>query len=357
MKQRPTYLRVVLTSACPMFCPFCHHEGLDAQAGDPGDTEPAPAGAPDRVSLEDWKRMLEIALASGIKKVKFLGGEALVSPLLPALVAHVKQTARDADVSIITSGAASVHRLKAAFDAGLDRANLSIHGWTPEAFARNGTRELFHRRKACLDHLLERGRPLKLNYVYTGPEVEEDLEALIRDLETPRFAGGNVVLSILDDLSQPTMSPDTIRHLLERLRGTPVMVRTDDDPNSLQAERWYYRSGLVVEIKSSRLSEHAPWRVCPTCHLRRKCREGTFALRLDPDGRLRYCMDRPDLGFSLLEASRRGLVHGLEMWRRQLERLLEGESTDDYLSGPRRTPRERQVHIGNEHRGQAWMAV
>lgn len=266
--------------------------------------------------------MLAVALRAGIKKVKFLGGEPLISPYLPELVAYVKAAAPETDVSIITSGAAPRSRLEAAFAAGLDRANLSIHGWMPAAFARNGSQRCYALRADCLEYLLALGRALKLNYVYTGPEVEDDLAALLLALQAPRFAARRVVVSVLDELSHSEMSPDTIRNVLRRLCGTPSEVLMDEDPHSLPTERWRYVSGLQVEIKSSQLGEHAPWAVCTTCPRRQACREGTFALRLDPDGLLRYCMDRPDLGFSLLEACQTDVTQGLEAWHRQLFSLL-----------------------------------
>jgi cyclic pyranopterin phosphate synthase len=342
MTRHPTYLRIVLTEACTMRCTFCHAEGLKLPEtlfdGSDGRLESAdahrlmplnagvagmPLGRRISLPLEEWQRMLDVAVRAGVRKIKFLGGEPLVARDLPALIAYVKALAPDADVSIITAGAAPVRKLEACFDAGLDRANLSIHGWTREAFSRNGPPGLFEHRQANLERLLEHGRPLKLNYVYTGPEVEDDLTALLEQASTSRFTARSVLVSVLDDLNHPEMSSETIRQVLARLCGSPLEVLPEADPHSLPTERLRWASGLRVEIKSTRLGDVAPWSVCLSCPRRPVCREGIFALRLDPDGRLRYCADRPDLGFSLKEACNDGVSSALEIWRMRLDALLE----------------------------------
>ncbi len=308
----PRYLRVVITTRCPMQCPFCHHEGLKPSSEDAGSR----VGRDGSPSFEEWCCMLEAAVEAGVRKLKFLGGEPLVYRDLPRLIARVKRVAPGVDVSMITSGAAQPSALAACFEAGLDRANLSIHGWTERTFARNGSKALFELRRRNLKRLLERGRPVKLNYVYTGASCEADLAAFLDDVRRPPIAGRGVVVSILDDLSNPGMGPDTIRSLLRRLCGTLPAAEVDDDPYSLPAERYRWPSGLCVEVKSSRLGDLAPWNACGTCDKRAQCREGTFALRLDPTGRVRFCMDRLDLGFSLIEPARAGRDQGAKAWRR-----------------------------------------
>ncbi len=310
--RRPSYLRVVVTRACPMHCPFCHHEGVGGNDG-------AVFGAGrSRPGFADWHCMLDVAARAGIRKFKFLGGEPLLEGALPALIAGVKSACLEADVSVITSGAVPVEMLEACFAAGLDRANLSIHGWTWEAFRANGGTVQYAQRRAVLERLLVLGRPLKLNFVYLGEASEQDLGVFLKDLSGERFTSRPVTVSILDDLGNAEMSPETIREVLRRLLGEPREKWVDDDPSSLPAERWRWRSGLTVEIKSSILGELAPWVVCETCPKRKQCREGTFALRLEPSGDVRFCMDRPDLRFSLLEACRADPGRAVDRWEAEL---------------------------------------
>lgn len=309
------YLRVVVTTRCPLACPYCHAEGDHAG--------PAAGGLP----RERLVPILAAAVAAGVRKLKFLGGEPLLRPDLPELVAAVAALDPTVDLSLITSGAAPLATLDACFAAGLHRANLSIHGWTPSAFgARRGGAVQFDRRAAILARLLDLGRPLKLNYVYAGvgprppasspPDVapvrtdeEADLDALLD------FAAGRpLVVGLLDDLGRPELGPEAVRAVLRRLRGPPRAVLPTPDPHSLPTETWAWDDGLRVEVKSERLGHRAPWRACDGCALRARCGEGIDAIRLGHDGRLRACMDRPQLGLSLLEDPPEALPGRIRAW-------------------------------------------
>jgi len=321
----PTYVRVVLTEACAMACTYCHAEGLKLETAPRSPTPTSSAansvwtqdlkplsmgrsgmGGPRRrrrdstsgeprrkqaLPLEAWKQLLTGCLQLGIRKVKFLGGEPLLSPQLPALIAHVKALKPASDVSLVTSGAVPLERLEACIAAGLDRANLTIHGWTREAFMTHAPHpQLFRDRQRILERLLSWGRPLKLNYVYTGEAVEPDLTGLLT-----WAASRPLMVGLLDDLNQWQMNDETIRSVLRRLCGPASHQRIEEDPHSLPTQQLSWPSGLRVEVKSSRLGEVAPWDACGRCPRRKICREGIFALRIQPDGSLRLCADRPDL--------------------------------------------------------------
>lgn len=286
------YLRVVVTPTCTLQCSFCHMEGDQAVRGHE-------AG----VSRKELVALVAVGYAEGVRKVKLLGGEPLVRPDLPQLIGELlAATGPDLDLSLITAGVVPVARIHAAFDAGLHRANLSIHGWSPEALARNTTtRNAWDKRQRVLDALLAYGRPLKCNYVYTGPEVESDLaEFLAWAADKP------LVVALLDDLGANQDGPATVREVLQRLRGPWSAVCRDEDPNSLSTQRLHWADGLRVEVKDQKLGEIAPWAACGHCAHRLRCKEGIHALRLSHTGALRPCMDRPELGVDVLDALRTG---------------------------------------------------
>lgn len=144
------YLRVVVTPRCPLACTYCHQEG-----------DPATRTT---LTTDELTRLLALSVSQGIRKIKFLGGEPLVRADLPDIIRFLSALDPTLDVSVITSGALPVARLKACFDAGLTRANMSIHGWTQDAFARNrGLAPHYQNRNENLQYLLEQGRFLKLN--------------------------------------------------------------------------------------------------------------------------------------------------------------------------------------------------
>lgn len=286
MTWRPTYLRMLVWSCCTLRCPYCHREGQPAaQKGD---------GVPtDRLAF-----LAEASYRAGIRKFKLLGGEALLRPDLPRLVMGIRKVAPDADISLITAGALPPHRLEAAIHAGLDRVNLTVHGWTTGAFGeRGGTRRMLTWREACLDVLAVWGRPTKLNFVHRGPEDDGELAALLGWIRQGRT--GQFQVGVLDDLTDPVASAWTAMQSVRRVAGAWSRVVPDADPHSLPSSRLHFEDGLVVELKTSRLGERAPWRACEACPHRPRCREGTLAVRLNHHGAFHACMDRPDLAFSL----------------------------------------------------------
>lgn len=277
----PRYLRVVITPRCSLACDYCHMEGDPAR------------GAPRSVAF--LAAVARHAAAEGVDKIKLLGGEPLLRPDLGPLVAAIRAAAPSADLSLITAGVAPADRLPAAFTAGLDRANLSVHGWSVAHFAHKARRgpDAHRRRQETLAWLLAQGHPTKLNYVYGGPADEADLGAFLT-----WAAGRPVVAAVLDDLAQD-LGPHVVLAVLRRLRGDPAHTRIEPDPRSLPTLRLTWTDGLEVEVKHQQLGSRAPWGACIPCPARARCREGIDALRLTHDGWLRPCLDRPDLGVDL----------------------------------------------------------
>jgi cyclic pyranopterin phosphate synthase len=301
------YLRVVVTARCSLACSYCHLEG-----------DPAGA-APGGLDTETLGVLLAVAGEQGLQKLKFLGGEPLLRADLPAVIGAVRSRSAGLDISLITGGAVPTARIRDCFQAGLSRANLSIHGWSAAEFqSRTGKGpRAWALRNAALAALLEEGRFLKLNFVWRGPADAGDLGALLAWAATRP-----VVVAVLDDLGDPSLGPASVRAAVEGLRGAPARAVVEPDPCSLPTLRLSWGDGLVVEIKHEQLGQVAPWASCGTCPLRARCREGIVALRLTHEGRLLPCLDRPDLAVDLagalrsggIGAARRTFAAALEAW-------------------------------------------
>lgn len=310
--RRPTYLRVVATPLCNHRCSYCHMEG-----------DPRREGFEGGLPLDALKGAFEALAPVGLAKIKFVGGEPLLRRDLPELVSAARIAFPAADLSVITAGGVPISAQDRAFEAGLDRMNVSIHGFGEPAFVRRGNRaSLLHMRRRFLEALLRRGIPTKLNYVYSGPEDDDDLRALLG------FAAErDVLVNVLDDLNGD-IGPWQLIARLEGWLGQPDECVPEHDPHSLDTTRLRWRGGPRVEIKTEHLGEHAPWRDCATCERRRICREGIFALRLTHDGQLRPCMDRSDLGYPLVaELQQRGVGaarEGIQKWLALRAGLREG---------------------------------
>jgi len=296
------YLRVVVTAQCPLGCSYCHMEGdppVDGVAG----------GLPPATLLS----LVHAGLDNGVRKIKLLGGEPLLRRDLPQLVGSVAERDPTIDISVITGGAVAAERLDGLFSAGLTRANMTIHGWSLGVFharTKRGPR-VWELRNRFLERLIEHGRPIKLNFVYTGRSDHQDLQSLL-----DWAASRPVVVNVLDDLSNPALDHKRLFEVLTELRGKPARVREEPDPHSLPTTRLHWFDGLEVEVKHCRLGDLAPWSACSSCSLRGNCREGIDALRLSHTGVLRPCMDRPDLGLPLVPILRKGGPEAVaDVWR------------------------------------------
>lgn len=297
----PTYLRAVVTTKCPLACHYCHMEG-----------DPHRSGAPWQLDGATLDACLAVAVAAGVRKYKFLGGEPLVRRDLPGRVENLRRLAPAADLSIITSGVADVAMIEALFAAGLSRMNVSIHGFTAEAFAQRSRLPERHygQRAEVLRYLLTLGRPLKLNFVYGGLVDDPDLAAFLA-----WASEREVVVNVLDDLGAAALGPLSLLAALERLRGPWLRALPELDPDSLPTTRLHWADGLIVEVKTEQLGRYAPWRDCLSCPVRARCREGIYAVRLTHTGHLQLCMDRPALGVSLVQALNEGQGAALGTWR------------------------------------------
>ena len=306
MKRRPTYLRVVATTRCNLRCGYCHMEG-----------DPQRPGAPRELPRALLEACLEVAIAAGIRKVKFLGGEPLLRSDLPQVVARLRALAPTADLSVITAGVVAEERVSAILAAGLNRINVSIHGFGPEALASRIPRSDAHaQRTRFIEAVLAAGRPVKLNYVYGSMLDDGDLGRLL-DWAAPR----GLLVNVLDDLARNGGYAQVVR-ALRRLRGEPLRIERAVDPDSLDTEHWLYADGLRVELKDQHLGDLAPYAACGTCPVRARCKEGIYALRLTHDGRLMPCMDRPDLAVPLASVVAEGGVRaGVAAWNRFLEAI------------------------------------
>ncbi len=302
------YLRVVVTARCTLACAYCHAEG-DWSTG---------AGSAGGLPLPELMDLLRAGIRAGVRKIKLLGGEPLLRADLPDLVRAARTEAANIDISVITAGAVPTERIDALFAAGLSRANLSIHGWSESEFATRTRRPGgYPLRQAMLERLMGHGRFLKLNYVYRGTGDDADLAALLA-----WAAGRPVTVGLLDDLGRD-VGPDALMAALRRARGEWSTSVAEPDPYSLPTRIVTWSDGLRVEVKDHRLGQIAPWKACAACPVRARCGEGIHAVRLTHDGRLRQCLDRPELGVDLRAAARTGgAAAAAATWGRFVEESL-----------------------------------
>ncbi|HWG98639.1 MAG TPA: GTP 3',8-cyclase MoaA [Pilimelia sp.] len=166
-----TDLRVSLTDRCNLRCSYCMPpEGLPWLP------------APRLLTDDEVVRLVTVAVERlGVTEVRFTGGEPLLRPGLPEIVAAVARLAPRPRISLTTNGIGLERLADRLRTAGLDRVNVSLDTLDEERFAR-----LTHRRRlpevlAGLRAADAAGlRPVKINAVLLRGVNDDEAPALLR---------------------------------------------------------------------------------------------------------------------------------------------------------------------------------
>lgn len=145
-------LRLSLTAACNFRCVYCVAEGEVLR--------PLPGQLPG----EQLVAMLGLLRDAGLRKLRLTGGEPLLAPALPEVLAALPQLAFD-EVAITTNGALLESWAGRLANGGVGRLNLSLDSLAAEGFAaatRSGELDAVLR---GLDAALQAGLDIKVNAV------------------------------------------------------------------------------------------------------------------------------------------------------------------------------------------------
>ena len=121
-----TDLRVSLTDRCNLRCTYCMPaEGLPWLPKD------------EMLTDDELIRLIGVAVTRlGVDEVRFTGGEPLIRPGLPGLVARTTALRPRPRVSVTTNGIGLARLAPALVAAGLDRVNVSLDTVDPATFHR-----------------------------------------------------------------------------------------------------------------------------------------------------------------------------------------------------------------------------
>ncbi|MDP9417959.1 MAG: GTP 3',8-cyclase MoaA [Actinomycetota bacterium] len=165
-----TDLRVSLTDRCNLRCSYCMPaEGL------------AWLPKPELLTDDEIVRLVAVGVAEGITEVRLTGGEPLLRPGLPGLVARMAQLRPRPAISLTTNGI-GLHRLaRDLAAAGLDRVNVSLDTLDPGRFRRITRRDRLPDVLAGLAAARVAGlSPVKVNAVLQRDVNEDDAVPLLR---------------------------------------------------------------------------------------------------------------------------------------------------------------------------------
>lgn len=282
------YLRVICTNACNLKCKGCHREGQDIQSAIPA------------VMLYN---IIKSCIKAGIKKVKFIGGEPTLYSDIVDLISKLSLNFPDVDISLISNGTASVTCYETLKNNGLNRLNISVHGWGEQFFLKNtgSYKYIWKLMRDNLHHLLSKGYINKVNYVIKKGVNENDLYDMIDCLK--QFP--DVRLDILNFLSLPISekanpysnpyyySMDDIEDLLKEKYGI-IQKSVYHNIYSIDSDNILLGNGLNVNLKSNELKNFNYMNICEHCSRKHLCTEGIAAMRLTTDMKLQPCLIRSD---------------------------------------------------------------
>ncbi|WP_018787483.1 GTP 3',8-cyclase MoaA [Micromonospora sp. CNB394] len=164
-------LRVSLTDKCNLRCTYCMPaEGLPWLAG------------PKLLTDDEIIRLVGVAVSRlDITEVRFTGGEPLIRPGLPGIVAAVAALTPRPRISLTTNGIGLARMAPALRAAGLDRVNVSLDTLDRDRFTALTRRDRLADVLAGLAGAAEAGlTPVKINSVLMRGTNDDEAPALLR---------------------------------------------------------------------------------------------------------------------------------------------------------------------------------
>lgn len=260
-------LRISLTDRCNIRCSYCMPE----QGG-----EFAPISS--LLTFPQVCRFVSVAVGLGISKVRLTGGEPLLRPKLPELIAELSTVPGIRDLALTTNAVLLAQAAGPLFRAGLRRLNVHLDTLDRERFRTITRRDELGRVLAGLDAAMETGfKSIKLNAVAMKGISEQDIVPLVRFGRERNIEVRFIEFMPLDAQNiwaiDQVLTADEMIALLEREFGALTAV-PDADPRAPATEYQFpdgYRVGFIASVSRP---------FCLNCN----------RLRLTSDGRLRYCL-------------------------------------------------------------------
>ena len=181
-------LRISVIDRCNFRCPYCMPKDT---YGD--DYQFLPSA--DYLSFAEVERLVRLFVAHGVSKVRLTGGEPLLRPRLPDLIAALTTIPEIDDLALTTNGYLLAEQAAALRAAGLQRVTVSLDSTDPEIFARmNGLGIPIDRVLAGIARAREVGlAPIKLNAVVQRGVNDHTVLDLVRT-----FAGQNMAIRFIE---------------------------------------------------------------------------------------------------------------------------------------------------------------
>jgi len=263
------YLRISITDRCNLRCVYCMpKEGMSF------------IGHEDILRYEEMLRIVDVAVKTGITKVRVTGGEPLVRRGVTEFLSSLKEVDGLRDISLTTNGVLLEGFAERIFDAGIERINVSLDSLSPDRYrdiTRGGDLDSVIRgiRKAYRTGF----SPIKINVVaIRGFNDDEILDFAKLTIDRPyqvRFIEFMPVGNSALENDQGYLSNDEIMESINDF--SPLELVTTEADRMSGPARLYTMSGAQGKIGFISAMSHG---FCSSCN----------RLRLTADGHLRACL-------------------------------------------------------------------
>jgi cyclic pyranopterin phosphate synthase len=262
-------VRVSLTDRCDLACVYCRPSRRDGYLE-------------SRLDESGWRAMLEGLAASGVRRVRFTGGEPLLYRSLDRIVSHAARLGFE-DIALTTNATTLAERARSLRAAGLHRLTVSIDSLDPERFARitRGGR-LATVLEGIEAAIAEGFDEMKINCVVLRGENDDELEAITRFAWSrgiiPRFLE---VMPVGEGAHLLPQSLVTVREMHEKMAHllAPGEARTDPDRGPARYLHARHDARLRIGFISGTSDTFC---------------EGCDRLRVAADGFVRPCLAKND---------------------------------------------------------------
>jgi len=178
-------LRISVMDRCNFRCPYCMPEAKYGKHF-------AFLDSASQLGFDEITRLARLFVGLGVRKLRLTGGEPLLRPNLPDLVAALRGLSADVDIALTTNGVLLGQQAPALVAAGLDRVTVSLDSLDPKVFA-----------------TMSGGRG--------------GVQRVLGGIDAARDAGLAAIK--INAVVQRGINDHTVIDLLERFRGTGVIVR------------------------------------------------------------------------------------------------------------------------------------
>jgi cyclic pyranopterin phosphate synthase len=259
-----TDLRLSLTDRCNLRCTYCMPaEGLDWLP------------KPELLTDDELVRVVAVLAEMGVRTVRLTGGEPLLRPGLPGLVARL--ASMELSLSLTTNGLGLTRQAQALRDAGLSRVNVSLDTLRPERFAELTRRDRLPDVLEGLSAAKAAGlEPVKVNAVLMRGINDDEAVDLLQWALDEGYALRFIEQMPLDpqhgwDRATMLDADEILARLGERWTLTPVDVRGSAPAEEFLVDGGPATVGVVGSVTRP---------FCAACD----------RLRLTADGQVRNCL-------------------------------------------------------------------